>query len=130
MRRRVRRSSDGLPVPLQLQILEADFLDTSKSGPSGASRMVQGIEFDGLGRRQAYWLHGEHPGDAFASRFGSIESRAVPASEIAHIYEKQRAQARGVPSGRAGHPQFAGISMTMKWPSLCARRRKPASRPS
>ena len=61
--------------------------------------MVQGIEFDGLGRRQAYWLYGEHPGDAFASRFGSSESRAVPAAEIAHIYEKQRTQARGVPWG-------------------------------
>ena len=36
LRRRRRFSSDGLPVPLQIQMLEADFLDESKDGPIGA----------------------------------------------------------------------------------------------
>ncbi|MGV8267783.1 phage portal protein, partial [Pseudomonas aeruginosa] len=32
VRRRKRFSSDGLPVPMQLQVLEADFLDEARSG--------------------------------------------------------------------------------------------------
>ena len=60
---------------------------------------MQGIEFDPLGRRRAYWLHAEHPGDAHGALRGGLNSRPVPASEIAHIYEKQRTQARGVPWG-------------------------------
>ncbi|WP_374422734.1 phage portal protein [Paracoccus sp. (in: a-proteobacteria)] len=99
VRRRLRRSSDGLPVPLQLQVLEADFLDATKSGVLGGARLVQGIEFDAVGKRRAYWLHGEHPGDAWGAMQGGLGSRPVPATEIAHIYEKQRTQARGVPWG-------------------------------
>ncbi len=99
VRRRLRRSSDGLPVPLQLQVLEANFLDAMKSGAIGAGRLVQGIEFDPVGKRRAYWLHSEHPGDAWGALQGGLGSRPVPATEIAHVYEKQRMQARGVPWG-------------------------------
>ena len=99
VRRRLRRASDGLPVPLQLQVLEADFLDATKSGAIGAGRMVQGIEFDPVGKRRAYWLHAEHPGDAYGTLQNGLQSRPVPATEIAHVYEKQRTQARGVPWG-------------------------------
>ncbi len=99
VRRRLRRASDGLPVPLQLQVLEADFLDATKSGTIGSGRFVQGIEFDAIGKRRAYWLHAEYPGDAYSSLQNGLASRPVPASEIAHIYEKQRTQARGVPWG-------------------------------
>src|SRR5690606_38567929 len=99
VRRRLRRASDGLPVPLQLQVLEADFLDATRTGALGSGRLVQGIEFDPLGRRRAYWLHAEHPGDAYGALRGGLASRPVPAVEIAHIYEKQRTQARGVPWG-------------------------------
>ena len=99
VRRRLRRASDGLAVPLQLQVLEADFLDATKSGASGAGRLVQGIEFDPVGKRRAYWLYAEHPGDAYGALQNGLQSRPVPASEIAHVYEKQRTQARGVPWG-------------------------------
>ena len=92
VRRRLRRSSDGLPVPLQLQVLEADFLDATKSGAVGAGRLVQGIEFDPVGKRRAYWLHAEHPGDTYGALQNGLQSRPVPASEIAHVYEKQRTQ--------------------------------------
>ena len=100
VRRRLRRPGDGLPVPLQLQVLEADFLDASRTGAIGSGRLVQGIEFDPLGQRRAYWLHTEHPGDAFGAVQAGASSRAVPATEIAHVYEKQRTQARGVPWAR------------------------------
>jgi lambda family phage portal protein len=60
---------------------------------------VQGIEFDPVGKRRAYWLHAEHPGDAYGALQNGLQSRPVPATEIAHVYEKQRTQARGVPWG-------------------------------
>lgn len=99
IRRRPRRMSDGLEVPLQIQVLEADFLDASKSGNVDGGKIVQGIEFDALGRRRAYWLHAEHPGDTLNAWRARTESRPVPAADIAHVYEKQRTQARGVPWG-------------------------------
>lgn len=60
LRRGPRRASDGIDLPVQLQILEADFLDQMKTGGIGSGRAVQGIEFDALGRRRAYWLLGTH----------------------------------------------------------------------
>jgi lambda family phage portal protein len=88
VRRRWRRVEDGLPIPLQLQVLEADFLDTSKTHalPNGG-RVIQGVEFDPLGRRVAYWLFQEHPGSAITMSSLIGTSRRVPASEILHVYE-------------------------------------------
>jgi len=99
VRRRPRRAEDGLAVPVQVQVLEADFLDATKNGEMGSGHAVQGVEFDAIGRRRAYWLYARHPGDAFGALQGGFKSVAVPAAEIAHVYEKQRTQARGVPWG-------------------------------
>jgi len=100
LRRRPRRAADGLPVPLQIQLVEADLLDAGRNGDlADGGRIVQGIEFDPLGRRRAYWLYAQHPGDAVVSLRRRLDSAAVPAAEVAHIYEKQRAQVRGVPWG-------------------------------
>jgi len=97
VRRRLRRPEDGLPIPMQLQVLEADFLDTTKDTLGGllpgGFRIVQGVEFDGLGRRVAYWLYKEHPGSAFAT----AESVRVPAENVLHIFKGLRpGQVRGV----------------------------------
>ena len=62
IRLRTRRLEDGLPVPLQLQLLEIDWLDTSKNGAHGGNDIVSGIERDPLGRVVAYWLFDQHPG--------------------------------------------------------------------
>jgi capsid protein len=50
VRRRPRLVEDGLPIPLQLQILEPDLIDSSKSMtlPNGG-QIIQGIEFDPSG---------------------------------------------------------------------------------
>jgi lambda family phage portal protein len=94
-RRRRRRSGDGLAVPVQIQLIEPDYLDDTKNGAlSSGAKAVQGVEFDAIGRRTAYWLYREHPGNSFAL---NLTSSRVPASEIAHLYEKQRQQTRGVP---------------------------------
>jgi lambda family phage portal protein len=96
IRRRRRFTSDGLPVPLQLQVLEPDFLDESKDGHVGNSqnRIIQGVEFDALGRRVAYWLFDQHPGAN--SHWQSIESKRVPAEDVIHVFlPKRPGQARG-----------------------------------
>lgn len=102
VRRRRRRTSDGLAVPLQLQVLEADMIDSTKEGVlSGARNAIQGIEFDSLGKRRAYWLHATHPGNTHFDGLFTVESKPIPAEEIAHVYEKKRTQVRGVPWGSA-----------------------------
>lgn len=98
VRRRFRRPEDGFPIPMQLQILEPDFLDTAKDSLGGlaggtGNRIIQGVEFDAIGRRVAYWLFPEHPGSAFVS----ATSVRVPASNVLHIFKGLRAgQVRGV----------------------------------
>lgn len=104
VRRRRRRISDGLPVPLQLQVLEPDYLDTSKDGDfrevnpqTGAvtlGRNVLGISYDAIGRRRGYWMFREHPG---SSRIASgMESVFVPTSEVLHVCDTDRpGQVRG-----------------------------------
>ncbi len=99
IRRRRRRAEDGLALPVQLQVLEPDFIDTTKDGirGPGGGPIVQGVEFDQLGRRVAYWLFEQHPG---ANRLGagsSFVSKRVPASDVLHIYRVDRpGQVRGV----------------------------------
>jgi lambda family phage portal protein len=63
VRRRMRRLADGFPIPMQLQVLEPDFIDTSRTGalPNGG-QIIQGVEFDALGKRVAYWLYPIAPG--------------------------------------------------------------------
>lgn len=88
VRRRVRRLDDGLPIPLQLQVLEPDFLDSAKDGVlANGGRIVQGVELDPLGRRAAYWLFREHPG---GTSLTSSASSRVPASDVLHIYRAGR----------------------------------------
>lgn len=99
IRLRRRRLSDGLPVPFQIQVIEPDFLDTSKDGHKTDNpdhEIRDGIEFDALGRRVAYWLHPEHPGASRRS-FTSNSSRRVPASDVLHVFKPDRpGQRRGV----------------------------------
>lgn len=96
IRRRWRRLEDGFALPVQIQILEPDFLDTSRDVELGnGARIVQGVEFDALGRRVAYWLFREHPGASLRSAtFGGVSSR-VPATDVIHLFKSTRAgQAR------------------------------------
>lgn len=85
-------------IPLQLQVLESDFLDTNKTGfAENGARIIQGVEYDSLGRVLAYWLYDYHPGDAsiLSTKFSSTR---VDAAEILHLFRKDRpGQGRGVP---------------------------------
>jgi lambda family phage portal protein len=99
VRRRV--APDNATVPLRLQVLEPDFLDTGKDGvlTDGSGYVRQGIEFNAEGRRVAYWLFTHHPGDSHVESIGSLgRSNRVPADLILHIYRQERpGQNRGVP---------------------------------
>jgi lambda family phage portal protein len=88
---------DGLAIPLRLQVLEPDYLDSTKDGIVGASGpIVQGVEFDGHGHPVAYHLFTVHPGGTGPT--SRVESRRVAATDVLHIYQVERAgQVRGVP---------------------------------
>lgn len=97
VRLRWRRASDGLPVPLQLQLLEIDWLDSMKTMANGPNQIVNGIEYDVLGKVVGYWLFDEHPGERLKRR-GSLASHFVPAESIVHFYTADRpGQGRGFP---------------------------------
>jgi lambda family phage portal protein len=108
VRGRVRRPEDNLPIPLQLQILEPDYLDSLKDVdrlPNGG-RIIQGVEFDAIGRRVAFWLFREHPGSN--STLGTLSSERVPAERIRQVFKTQRpGQVRGV-------TWFAPVLLTFK----------------
>lgn len=107
VRRRFRFGDDSLPMPLQVQILEPDFLDTSKHGittPTGG-RIVYGVEYDATGRRVAYWLYREHPGNA---SWPTTTSDRIPAEGIQHIFKPIR------PGQSRGTSSFAPVILRMK----------------
>lgn len=98
--RRRRRRTGPQDVPLEIELREGDHLDNARINwqPSGA-RIAQGIEYDATGRRVAYWMFPDHPGDSTPGQWRTLESVRVPASEVAHLFERQRVQNRGVPWG-------------------------------
>jgi lambda family phage portal protein len=99
IRIRPRRQEDGLLVPLQLQLLQAEMLPFDKTEElTGGRRMRCGIEFDAIGRRLAYHFRRQHPGDS-TDRTGLMpETVRVPASEVLHVYRPIDAgQLRGLP---------------------------------
>lgn len=93
---RLRRPTDGLVVPLQLQVMESAHLDPSYSRAFGGSMIKMGIEFDGIGRRSAYHLWRFHPHEKLTAEFN--QRVPVPAANIVHMYRTLRpGQLRGVP---------------------------------
>lgn len=100
-RRRPRFNDEGLPVPMQIQLIESEFvpmLDTdSYSGLPVGHRIRSGIELDKRGRRVAYWVYKEHPGDGSTMIGMPDELVRVAASDMCHIFEPKRpGQLRGV----------------------------------
>lgn len=99
-RRRPRFLDEDLPVPLQVQLLEADMvplLDTDSYTGLPVNHVIRsGIEFNKRGKRVAYWFHKQHPGDGGAT-FTENDLVRVAASEVAHIFRPIRpGQLRGV----------------------------------
>lgn len=102
-RRRYRNDSE-LPIGMQLQLLESDMVpmfnaDTWKGLPVN-NTIRSGIERDNRGKRTAYWVYKEHPGDTPSVSNVPTEGSLirVPAGDMLHMYEPRRiGQLRGVP---------------------------------
>ncbi len=111
MRRRWRRGSDGLPLPVQLQVLEPDYIDPSKDGPLQSAPgvnggfIVNGVQFSPIGAREGYWLYNGHPGSHRATALGST---FIPAVDVAHVFRADR------PEMEHGATWLAPIVLRMK----------------
>jgi len=104
VRLRYRRTEDGLPVALQIQVLEAEHLPTTMNRDLPGGNVIRaGIEFDKLGRRVAYHLYRSHPNDGLlapmsSSASGGMDTVRVDASEVIHLFRPLRpGQIRGEP---------------------------------
>lgn len=78
-------------IPLKIQVLESDYLDTTKDGVVNGNQVKGGIECDPQGRVVAYWLYPEHPGaqvtTASVSRFSS---ERFTTDDVRLIFKKDR----------------------------------------
>jgi len=89
------RGTDKDAIPLRLQVLDGDFINTSHHTgiwQVDGTMDYYGIRFNRKGERLGYWLYRHHPNE-----FG-VESEFVTADNIIHLYEVERpGQIRGVP---------------------------------
>lgn len=98
--KRPRKAVKDLPIRLQVELFEADHLDDSRQDyRNDDTRIDQGIEYDRNGRRAAYWMFPDHPGGNTSAFRRKFESVRIPADRVAHLFERQRVQSRGVPWG-------------------------------
>ena len=103
LRIRYRRPEDGLVVPMQLQVLEPEHVPVTYNAVADNGNAIRcGIEFDGLGRRVAYWMYRSHPFDALLTPMsaagGNLVPVRVPAEEVIHLFRVLRpGQIRGEP---------------------------------
>jgi lambda family phage portal protein len=97
VRRRPRYLSDGLSVPVQIQMLPSEQLPVELSMElAGGNYVRQGIEFDKIGRRVAYHFWRVNPGD-LTERPQQGQTTIVPASEVLHVFDPVEAgQIRGL----------------------------------
>lgn len=99
VRFRPRYMNDPYPVPLQLQLLESDHVDSTYNtvAPNG-NEIRMGIEFNKIGQRTAYWMFQDHPGEQFITQQNYGERKRIPASQVLHVFKPLRpGQQRGRP---------------------------------
>lgn len=88
----------GSPVPLALEVVEADqfAVDHFSRGinPETGNEVRRGVEVSETGEPVAYWLYTEHPADLNTWK---REARRFAASQFLHLFKQQRpGQTRGV----------------------------------
>lgn len=94
----VKRRSNDKTLPIKLQVLEPDFIDTHKSfvNKDDGSFVIHGVQFNKDGQKTGYWLYKQHPGSARLSL--SITSDFVKAEDVIHVFAIERpGQVRGIP---------------------------------
>jgi lambda family phage portal protein len=94
--RRRAMAREGLPLPFQIAVLEADYFDERVHGPlSNGNVAIEGIEFNPRGAPVAYHLYDRHPGDVVFA--GARTTTRYDAADVVHLYRIDRpGQAHGV----------------------------------
>jgi lambda family phage portal protein len=101
VRKHIRAMSDGLAVPVQLQLIESEQLPYYLARPTPdtpqGNVVRASIEFDPDGRRTAYYFYKEHPGERlFFPNY--LDLLRIPAGEVMHLFRPLRpGQLRGIP---------------------------------
>lgn len=94
---RFRRPEDGLRVPMQVQLLESEYLPAGRTGEMPDSS-IAGVELDLLERPAAYWLYDRHPAEHYLLGRPLPTISRYPASRVFHLFNPDRAgQLRGTP---------------------------------
>ena len=99
----IKQSFGGSPVPIALEVLEADWIDDRMTGRTGenGNEIRMGVEVDRWSRPVAYWFLPKHPGDYLVT--GTQQAALgnpvrVPADEVIHLFVTTRpGQTRGIP---------------------------------
>lgn len=99
IRFRARRTADGLPVPLQIQIIESEQVPLFKNEVVGKVNIIAGIQFDVFGKPSFYHMFKSHPADFMMTNlFGLGDTVKIPAEDILHVHEIERpSDVRGMP---------------------------------
>jgi len=108
VRRRIRdpRLEAGLALPFQIELMEADYLNTNITA-NGENMVVEGVEYGPTGAVEAYHLWSQHPGAVIRTTAFALKSTRVAAQDIIHVRRTDRpGQTRGV-------SWFAPVMMTM-----------------
>jgi lambda family phage portal protein len=71
-------------------VLEADFIDDYKTERLTNGYIIQGIQFDPIGRIAGFWLYGNHPGEVVQSNTRGFKSAFIPAEYVLHHAELDR----------------------------------------
>jgi lambda family phage portal protein len=104
--------TDPAIMRLKLRMLTADQVDNSKTVPSlgmtgDLPMIVAGVEFDGAGRRAAFWVLPTPPDAPWASVEPSVR---IPALDICHVFEPHFP---GVPRGISPLTAVAPLAMQL-----------------
>lgn len=122
---RQRLPSDGLIVPMNIQLMEPDHIDHNKNGPSknGNGYIVQGVEFSAIDEVVGYWLHPSHPGEVFLGQPGrGNQSRFVAAEDVSYMALPERVgQARGTP---LASPVMTDLMALRDWQNAVQMKKK------
>lgn len=115
VRMRPRLLSDGMSVPLQLQLIQSEMLDVSHNELLANGNRIQcGVEFNRIGKRVGYWFYKSLPGDFAAAGIstGADYKVRIDAADVLHLFRPIRpGQVRGVPHTLAGMVTLAMLDL-------------------
>lgn len=102
----VRYESGSRIVPLRLQLMEGDHIDTSRDGTIDGRRVRLGVALGEWDQRDGFYVFRQHPGEASVSSTFSLRSEFLPRTSVTRVLRPTRiGQIRGV-------TRFAPILLT------------------